>query len=128
MDGPEFGTETDESAGLQGLLNRLSQVEGARVALIVGRDGAPVPNVITGEDEEIFGALTGAIFGTINKAMQRTGLGELDDVMISASNGSIQAMAAGPHILVVLADHRSNIGLIRLEMRRAARQLAPVPA
>ncbi|GEM_PF-1648161 len=105
---------------LQALANHLSQVEGVRAGIVVNRDGRPVANVVTGEDEDLLGALTGAIFATVNRAMQRTGLGELDDVVISATGGAIQAMAAGDLVLVVLADHQCNVGLIRLELRRAA--------
>lgn len=104
-------------------MNSLSEVEGVRAAILVRRDGTPVGDAVTGEDEELLGALTGAIFGTINKAMQRTGLGNLSDVVVTAELGSIQALGAGDYVVVVLADRASNIGLIRLEMRRAADRL-----
>lgn len=105
------------------MVHALSEIDGVRAGLIVRRDGTPVGSIVTGEDEELLGALTGAIFATINRAMQRTGLGELDDMVVTSTEGSIQAMAAGDLVLVVLADRRSNIGLIRLELRRAARRL-----
>lgn len=108
---------------LQQIADQLSEIDGVRSGIIVGRDGTPVADVVTGEDEELLGALTGAIFATISRAMQRTGLGALDDVVVSSSEGSIQAMGVGEYVLVVLSDRRSNIGLIRLEMRRAAGRL-----
>jgi uncharacterized protein len=111
---------TQSRPDLQTIVDDLSQIEGVRAGLIVRRDGSPVAGVVVGEDEELLGALTGAIFATINRSMQRTGLGELDDLVVSASEGSIQATAAGDLVLVVLADERSNIGLIRLELKRAA--------
>jgi predicted regulator of Ras-like GTPase activity (Roadblock/LC7/MglB family) len=114
------------TADVQSIVNSLSAIDGARAGLIIMRDGTPVADLVTGEEDEILGALTSAIFAAINKAMQRTGLGELEDVMISASNGSIQALAAGDFILIVVAEHHSNIGLIRLEMRRAARRITGV--
>ncbi|HZT97630.1 MAG TPA: roadblock/LC7 domain-containing protein [Chloroflexota bacterium] len=106
--------------GLQPIIDRLSELDGVRSAVLVGRDGTPVPGVVVGEDEELIGALTGAIFGTLNKAVQRTGLGELEGLVVSATLGSIQAMAAGDAVLLVLARANSNIGLIRLYMRAAA--------
>ena len=114
---------THERPELQRIVDSLSEIGGVRAALIVRRDGTSVADVVIGEDEELLGALTGAIFATINRSMQRTGLGELDDFVVSASEGSIQAMAAGDLVLVVLADRKSNIGLIRLELRRAAADL-----
>ena len=114
---------THERPELQRIVDSLSEIGGVRAALIVRRDGTSAADVVIGEDEELLGALTGAIFATINRSMQRTGLGELDDFVVSASEGSIQAMAAGDLVLVVLADRKSNIGLIRLELRRAAADL-----
>lgn len=108
---------------VQGIVNNLSEIEGVRAGLIVRRDGSTVAGVVVGEDEELLGALTGAIFATINRSMQRTGLGELDDLLVSATEGSIQAVAAGDLVLVVLADQNSNIGLIRLELKRASSTL-----
>jgi predicted regulator of Ras-like GTPase activity (Roadblock/LC7/MglB family) len=108
---------------LQRIVDDLSQLAGVRAALIVRRDGSPVAGVVVGEDEELLGALTGAIFATLNRTMQRTGLGELDDLVVSATEGSIQAMAGGELVLVVLADEKRNIGLIRVELRRAVANL-----
>jgi predicted regulator of Ras-like GTPase activity (Roadblock/LC7/MglB family) len=115
---------TTAEGTVQAVINSLSEVEGVRAAILVRRDGAPVGDAVTGEDEELLGALTGAIFGTINKAMKRTGLGELSDVVVTAELGSIQAMGAGDFVVVVLADRASNIGMIRLEMRTAASRLS----
>lgn len=111
---------TTAQRNVQAVINSLSEVEGVRAAILVRRDGTPVGDAVTGEDEELLGALTGAIFGTINKAMNRTGLGELSDVVVTAELGSIQAMGTGDFVVVVLGDRASNIGMIRLEMRRAA--------
>lgn len=108
---------------LQSVVNELSQIDGVRSGMIVTRDGAQLAHIVTGEDEDLLGALTGAMFATINRAMQRTGLGELSDVVISSTEGSLQAMAAGHLLLVVLGQQRSNMGLIRLEMRRAANRI-----
>jgi len=116
----------DHRSDLQQIVDHLSQIEGVRAGLLVRRDGSPVADVVVGEDEELLGALTGAIFATINRSMQRTGLGELEDLVVSASEGSIHATSAGDLVVVVLADHRSNLGLIRLELRRAA-SLLPSP-
>ena len=87
----------------------------------------PVGDVVTGEDEELLGALSGAIFATINRSMQRTGLGELEDLMVSASEGSVHAMAAGDLVLVVLAGAGSNAGLIRHALRTAVLRLTSDP-
>lgn len=112
---------------LQRIVDDLSQIEGVRAGLVVRRDGTSVADIVTGEDDELLGSLTGAIFATINRSMQRTGLGELEDMVVSANEGSIQAMAAGELVVVVLADHRSNIGLIRLALRRAVSSLSETP-
>jgi predicted regulator of Ras-like GTPase activity (Roadblock/LC7/MglB family) len=115
---------TEARPDLQRIVDGLSQIDGVRAGLVVRRDGTPAGDVVVGEDEELLGALTGAIFATINRSMQRTGLGELEDLVVSASEGSLQAIGAGDLVLVVLADERSNIGLIRLELKRAAADLA----
>ena len=113
----------EQRPDLQRVVDRLSEIGGVRAALIVRRDGTMVTDVVVGEDEELLGALTGAIFATINQSMQRTGLGELEDLLVSATEGSIHAMAAADLVVVVLAEHHCNIGLIRLGLRRAIAEL-----
>lgn len=109
-----FGVDARE------LARQLARIDGARSSVVLTRDGIPASDGMMDELEQIFGSLTGAIFHTINKAMQRTGLGELEDLVIRADRGIIQALSAGEYVLVVVGDPDSNVGLIRLGMRRLA--------
>jgi predicted regulator of Ras-like GTPase activity (Roadblock/LC7/MglB family) len=115
---------TQVRSAQQRVVDELSSIDGVRAAFIVRRDGTSVPDLVVGEDEELLGALCGAIFATINRSMQRTGLGELDDLVLTSTEGSIQAIAAGEVVIVVLAERETNLGLIRLALKRTAVEVA----
>jgi predicted regulator of Ras-like GTPase activity (Roadblock/LC7/MglB family) len=75
------------------------------------------------EDAEILGAMSAAVFGEIDKATKRIGVGMLMDTIIDAEQGSILMLEAKDLILVVITQRIINLGLVKMEMRRAAKRI-----
>ncbi len=107
------------------IVEDLIRVEGVIGSLLVGKDGLVVASTLLDEeDAEILGAMSAAVFGEIDKATKRIGIGSLVDSIIDAKDGSILLLEAKELILVVITQRIVNFGLVKMEMRRAAKRIS----
>lgn len=106
------------------IVEDLIRVEGVIGSLLVGKDGLVVASTLMDEeDAEILGAMSAAVFGEIDKATKRIGIGMLMDSIIDAEQGSILMLESKELILVVITQRMVNLGLVKMEMRRAAKRI-----
>ena len=110
------------------ILQRLTDLDEITGALVIGKDGLIVSGALPGDDEEMVGAMSAAVFGSIANYTSQTAHGETQYVIIETDAGAIQFAAAGELILVVTSKTASNAGRIRLEMKKACRQLSEMVA
>lgn len=107
------------------IVEDLLRVEGVIGSLLVGKDGLVVAStLIDGEDAEVLGAMSAAVYGEIDKSTKRIGIGTLVDAIIDAQQGSILLLEAKELILVVVTHSKVNLGLVKMEMRRAAKRIS----
>jgi uncharacterized protein len=111
------------------IVEDLIRIEGVIGSLLVDKDGLVVSStLLEDEDAEMLGAMSAAMFGAIVKAGERIGVGQLRNTIIEASEGSIQLVEAENLILVVITEKGVNLGMIRMEMRKAATRIrAEIP-
>jgi predicted regulator of Ras-like GTPase activity (Roadblock/LC7/MglB family) len=106
------------------IVEDLIRVDGVIGSLLVGKDGLVVASTLMDEeDAEILGAMSAAVFGEIDKATRRIGVGMLLDSIIDAEQGSILMLESRDLILVVITQRLVNLGLVKMEMRRAAKRI-----
>ena len=106
------------------IVEDLIRVEGVIGSLLVGKDGLVVASTLMDEeDAEILGAMSAAVFGEIDKATKRIGVGMLMNTIIDAEQGSILILEAKELILVLITQRIINLGLVKMEMRRAAKRI-----
>jgi predicted regulator of Ras-like GTPase activity (Roadblock/LC7/MglB family) len=87
----------------------LIRVDGVIGSLLVGKDGLKVASTLMDEeDAEILGAMSAAVFGEIDKATKRIGVGMLIDSIIDAEQGSILLLEAKELILVTITQRMVN--------------------
>lgn len=107
------------------IVEDLIRVDGVIGSLLVGRDGLVIAStLIDDEDAEVLGAMSAAVFGEIDKATKRIGIGTLVDAIIDAKEGSILVLEARDVILTVVTQRMVNLGLVKMEMRRAAKRIS----
>lgn len=122
MNGP---VEITKGQLMRRIVEDLIRVEGVIGSLLVGKDGLVVASTLLDEeDAEILGAMSAAVFGEIDKATKRIGVGTLVDSIIDAKDGSILLLEAKELILVVITQRTVNLGLVKMEMRRAAKRIS----
>ncbi len=111
------------------IVEDLIRIDGVIGSLLVGRDGLVVASTLMDdEDAEVLGARAAAVFGEIDKATSILGVGKLVDSIIDAEQGSILLLESRDLILVVLTQRMVNLGLVKMEMRRAAKRVGEAVA
>ncbi len=114
-----------KGSAMRRIVEDLIRVDGVIGSLLVGKDGLVVASTLLDEeDAEVLGAMSAAVFGEIDKATQRIGVGTLLDAIIDAQEGSILLLEARELILVVITQRTVNLGLVKMEMRRAAGRIS----
>ncbi len=116
---------SQERFSMRRIVEDLIRVDSVIGSLLVGKDGLVVASTLLDEeDAEILGAMSAAVFGEIDKATRRLGVGNLVDSIIDAKDGSILLLEAKELILVVITQRTVNLGLVKMEMRRAAKRIS----
>lgn len=106
-------------------VERLSRIPGVRGAIIVEPDtGVPVlSEVEASASPQALAALAAALFKRTANASTAAGFGPLQRLQLEAAGGHVLMTDAGDLVLVVLVDDDGQLGMVRLEMQRAAESL-----
>ncbi len=110
------------------ILQRLTDLDEITGAILIGKDGLIVSGALHSEDEEMLGAMSAAVFGSIVNFTDQVTNGEMNHVIIETNNGTIQFAEVGDLILVVTTNSTINLGRIRLEMKKASRRISQLVA
>jgi len=110
----------------KGILEAITRVRGVRGAMIVvWQDGLIVSeSLMEGVRGNAVAALTSSVTKYAEKMMVASGMGRPQFLHLRASNGVLLVVATGSETLVVaIAEPSVNVGLVRLELIRAAEAL-----
>lgn len=109
---------------METVLQRLVDLDEITSTLIIGKDGLVVAGALPGDEEDMLSAMTAAVFGSIANYTEQTNHGGARHIMIETEKGTIQFAEAGELILVVTTQGTTNAGRVKIEMKRACKQLA----
>lgn len=113
---------------MEAILQRLTDLDEISGVILVGKDGLIVSGALHSDDEEMLGAMSAAIFGSIANYTTQINNGDLRHVIIETSGGTVQFAEVGDLILVVTTSSSTNPGRVRLEIKKACRQLSQTVA
>lgn len=107
------------------MLSTLIRHRGVKGCMVVGEtDGIIVDsNLQIGVNGNAFAALTASLFRKSRRAAQAAGFGDATFLELDAERGRVCAVGANELVLVVVAEPRVNIGLVRVDMLRAVESL-----
>jgi len=93
---------------------------------IISTDGLMIASVLpAGMDEDRVGAMSAAMLSLGDRTAQELARGTLEQVLIKGDNGYVLMTYAGPEsVLTVLAKPNAKLGLIFLDVKRAANNVA----
>jgi predicted regulator of Ras-like GTPase activity (Roadblock/LC7/MglB family) len=107
-------------------LRDLQRTEGVEASAVVSVDGLIIASALpSGVEEDRVSAMSAAMLSLGERIASELGRGVLSPVYIRGDSGFVILMSAGEEaVLTALADQEARLGLIFLEMRRAADDLA----
>ena len=113
------------STQFTGALSTLIRHRGVKGCMVVGEaDGIIVDsNLQIGMNGATFAALTASLFRKSRRAAQAAGFGDASFLQLEAELGRVCAVGKNELVLVVVAEPRVNVGLVRVEMLRAMESL-----
>ncbi len=92
---------------------------------VISTDGLVMAAMLPADmDEDRVGAMSAAILSLGDRTVQELNKGDLEQVLVKGSNGYILMTHAGEEaVLTVLARPKSKLGLIFLDVKRAAENI-----
>ena len=108
------------------VLDAFSRQRGVRASLVVSAiDGITIEsNLQIGEDGSRVAALAASLYRKARKSAIAAGLGSTGFLQLEAEDGRLCLLGGEDVILVVVTQREANVGLVRVEMLRAAEALA----
>lgn len=107
------------------ILRRINKQQGVRGSLIVGADGLLIAGEVSGdEDLQTMAAVGSSVAASLATAIVRLGSGDLSRFIMHGSTGSVVLMMVKGAILLTLVRKDANMGMILVELKESARQLA----
>jgi hypothetical protein len=112
------------------LASILSELNGTSADIeasgVISTDGLMMAAVLPqGLDEDRVGAMSAAMLSLGDRTAQELARGELEQVLVKGSRGYVLMTHAGKEaVLTVLAKPQAKLGLIFLDVKRAAESIA----
>jgi len=105
---------------LADLLTEFTNIAGVSTVCLVGRDGFVLDSVArSGVETEMIGAIASSGFGTSESMGNQLEKGSLSMTMVEYEEGPVMLSPVGQEaFLVVVADKDSNLGMIRLKLKK----------
>lgn len=105
-------------------LAELNKTPGIIGSFIVGGDGIIIASDFTTDiDDEMMGALTSSIINSTERAAKKMEQGDLVSFIIETDRNRLFFNSTKFGFLVCVSNSKSNLGLIRVEMRAASERL-----
>lgn len=109
--------------GLKGILAELSAVEGIMRCFVTGNDGNTIVSMGETSNNADLGKQASAIFESTTRSVAQLNQGKMQQVLVTAESGHILLVSFAAYVLVVLANSKINLGLLRLALDSATKKL-----
>jgi predicted regulator of Ras-like GTPase activity (Roadblock/LC7/MglB family) len=116
---------TDTIDLIDKLVSDLKKSGGVEACAAVSRDGLLIKSSLQKEQfAESFAAMSATMLGAAETASTELGKGVPNRVIVESTEGRLIAVGAGPKaLLVVIVNSGAGLGLILLELDKAAKKL-----
>jgi predicted regulator of Ras-like GTPase activity (Roadblock/LC7/MglB family)/ActR/RegA family two-component response regulator len=127
-DVPTTSTEEFGMTEIQSILAEFTNIEGVHTACLVGRDGFLLDSLArAGIDAEMIAAIASSGFGSAESMGNQLGQGDLRMTMFEFENGPVMFAPVGEDaFLVIVADQATNLGWIRISIKKNTKKIREV--
>ena len=118
-----------QSEEIKKLLRDLEiKTNGVEASAVISTQGLPICSAMPPEvDEGVIAAMSAAILGVGERALEELVRGKMTRVLVEGGDGAIIIMETGSGaILTVLAKKNTNLGLVFMVMKQAAKKIADI--
>lgn len=119
----ELSLQPAQLDGLKGILADLSSVDGIMRCFVTGNDGITIVSMGETSNNADLGKQASAIFESTNRSVAQLNQGKMQQVLVTAESGHILLVSFAANVLVVLANSKINLGLLRLALESATKKL-----
>ncbi len=122
----QLTSEDEEMNEIETILSEFTSIEGVHTACLVGRDGFILNHIARQSvDAEMIGAIASSGFGSAYSMGGQLGQGNLTMTMIEYENGPVMFAPVGTEaFLVIVADKETNLGWVRLSIKKNSKTIA----
>jgi len=115
----------DVSTAFTQMLDALTKQRGVIASLVVGADdGVTIDsNMQIGQESTRVAALAASLYRKARRSAKTAGLGATGFMQLEAETGRLCIIGGDEIVLIVVAERDANVGLIRVEMLRATKEL-----
>ncbi|WP_290597808.1 MULTISPECIES: roadblock/LC7 domain-containing protein [unclassified Archaeoglobus] len=100
-------------------------VNGVKGVYIIDNEGALIESESMSSDEdEVYAALIADVYNKASEVLNKLSADDVELVMIDGKKDRIIASRAGELIFGVVADHKTNYGLLKIELRKAVEKIS----
>jgi len=114
---------SEQFDNLKGVLAELSGLSGIIKCLVSGRDGIPIVSMGETSNNADLAKQVSAIFESTRRSVSQLNQGKLQQVLVTAEIGNILLVSFSDYVLIVLANNKINLGLLRLALDSATKKL-----
>ena len=113
---------------LENVLVNFKEVGGVEATALASRDGLLIKGIMpAGQHGETFAAMSATMLGAAETATAELNKGVPDRIIVESEYGRLIATGAGPKaLLIVLTTHDAGLGLILVELEKAARSIKEI--
>jgi len=107
---------------IKGLRRRVPEF---RSLAVVSTDGLVIAADLPPDvDEDLFAATHAALLSVGERVSMESGTGPLHEIIVTGEKGKVVLMGAGPNaIIIAVVPENVKLGLLLVELRRAAREV-----
>ncbi len=113
---------------LEKILKNINNIGGVEASAIASRDGLLMSSTMTQKHHaETFAAMCATMIGAAETATTELGKGVPDRIIVESKNGKIIGTGAGGKaLLLVMTQPDATLGLVLMEMTKAAEQIKEI--
>lgn len=109
---------------MRAILTQLNKVQGVRGSMVINRNGIVVAGEFADDvNEQGIGAVASSLLSALDGAVKRINLGKMNRFVLTGNENKAVIVDTGPALLFVLLQRDTNMGLVNVEIRDAAKQV-----
>lgn len=116
----------EKTESLKGVLAELNAMEGIMRCFVTDPEGNTVVSFGESSNNADLGQKASVIFASTHRSVSQLNQGRLSQVLVTAESGHILLVSFAKFILVVLANSKINLGLLRLSLDSALKKLEKI--